>query len=237
MHRSTRTALSALGLTVVLGSCIPVPVHYTPPADTEQLAISGDAVGYIVVAPFFHRARVNEFITTLREIDGQIETVSADTVFEYAFPTRKQIREVPLRKLLAHSVRERILGRAGVSHIVVIGALSTRQTDGEGRFTGVSITASQTLSAQIQALLLDIQHPDTKQHLRTKAEGEDSAAWYMLPYIGVFIFGSVPDMTQSVIDGLANSVATELGRRKAGGRVKLMVIAGEWEAMLDDDNK
>jgi hypothetical protein len=237
MHRSTRTSLSALGLTVVLGSCIPVPVHYTPPADTEQLAISGDAVGHIVVAPFFHRARVNEFITTLREIDGEIETVSADTVFEYAFPASKQIREVPLRDLLAHSVREQIVERAGVSHIVVIGALSTQQKDGEGRFTGISMSASQTLSAQIQALLLDLQHPDTKQHLRTKAEGEDSAAWYMLPYIGVFVFGSVPDTTQSVIDGLADSVARELGSRKGEGQVKLMVIAGEWEAMPDDDSK
>lgn len=213
-----------------LTGCIPVPVHHKVPAETEDIDIPEHQFERIVVAPYFHRAEVNEFTEALSAVDKSIEVVDAATVFQWTFPDRESNIEVSISELLEPDLLEHMRG-SGIRFIVVLSPYQTTSIDSDGTFIGVYAHSSSVVSTNLLAGLIDLDKPTSLEYLETEARGKDSATW-ILPYLGLFIFGSVPETEESAMDGMAQRIVTEIRQVQTEQRAKIMVVAGNWEAAV-----
>jgi len=213
-----------------LTGCIPVPVHHKVPAETEDINVPEHQFERIVVAPYFHRAEVNEFTEALFTADKNIEIVDATTVFRRVFPDRESNIEFPISELLQTDIQDRIR-EIGIRFLVVLSPYQTTSTDGDGTFIGVYAHGSSIISTNLLAGLIDLDNPMSLEYLETKATGKDSVTW-ILPYLGLFVFGSVPETEESAMNGMAQRIVTEIRQVKTQQHLKIMVVAGSWEAAV-----
>jgi hypothetical protein len=213
-----------------LTGCIPVPIHHQVPAETEELDVPEHQFDRIVVAPYFHRAEINEFTEALTETDQAIEVIDAEKVFQVAFPDQDPNIEVVVGELLKPGIRERIRS-SGIRFIVVLGPYETTRTEGDATFIGVYLHGSDVVSTKLMAGLVDLDNPESFEYLETRARGEDSATW-IGPYLGLFVFGNIPETEESAIGGMAQQIVTHIRNVAAGKYVKIMVVAGNWESAM-----
>jgi len=212
---------------LLLCACIPVVVHHPVPAETSAIELPAEQFTHIVVAPYFHRAEVNSLSAALAKADAGIEVIDATAVFESAFPERDPNIELPLNELLQDANRGRIRA-SGVRFIVVLSPFKSAADDSDGVFIGVYAHGSSKISASLMTGLVDLDDPAAAAYLETQAEGEDSATW-ILPYLGLFIFGSTPDVTESVMDGVAHHLVETIRSRDSDVPVKITILAGNWD--------
>jgi TPR repeat protein len=235
MKHRLRTRTIGLLFTVVallLSACIPVVVHHPVPAETSAIELPAEQFTRIVVAPYFHRAEVNSLSAALASADAGIEVIDATAVFESAFPERDPNIELPLNELLQDDNRERIRA-SGVRFIVVLSPFKSTAVDSDGVFIGVYAHGSSKISASLMTGLVDLNDPAAAAYLETRAEGDDSATW-ILPYLGLFIFGNTPDVAESAIDGIAHHLAGKIRSQDRGMPVRITILAGNWDtAKLD----
>jgi TPR repeat protein len=213
---------------LLLSACIPVVVHHPVPAETSAIELPAEQFTHIVVAPYFHRAEVNSLSAALASADAGIEVIDATTVFQSAFPGRDPNIELPLNELLQDDNRGRMRA-SGVRFIVVLSPFKSAAVDSDGVFIGVYAHGSSKISASLMTGLVDLNDPAAATYLETRAEGEDSATW-ILPYLGLFIFGSTPDVTESAIDGIAHQIAGKIRSQDSGVPVKITILAGNWDS-------
>jgi len=229
LHFSTLTAsLIPILLVQILFGCIPVSVRHSVPAETEDIEIHEDQFKRIVVAPYFHRAEVNEFTEALFAADKDIEAVEVDTVFQQAFPDRESIIEVSVSELLQPDVRDRILA-SGVRFFVVLSPYQTTATEGDGSFYVVYLHTTSRVTTNLMAGLIDLNNPAIPEYIETEAQGKVSVNW-IGPYLGLFIFGSEPETEESAMDGMAQRIVAEIRQKVPEQKLKIMVIAGDWDA-------
>lgn len=227
LHTRTIGLLYAVSA-LLLSACIPVVVHHPVPAETSAIELPAEQFTHIVVAPYFHRAEVSSLSAALASADAGIEVIDATAVFESAFPERDPNIELPLNELLQDDSRERIRA-SGVRFIVVLSPFKSTAVDSDGVFIGVYAHGSSKISASLMTGLVDLSDPAAAACLETRAEGEDSATW-ILPYLGLFIFGSTPDVTESAIDGIAHHLAGKIRSQDSGVPVKITILAGNWDS-------
>jgi hypothetical protein len=224
--------LVCLLLAVLLPGCIPVPVHYTPEPQTRELDIPAQQLGDTLVAPYFHRATVYDFSQALQRTDNLIEPVDSKEAFKLVFPEQRQPTEVPLRELLTPEARDALLDH-GIDYLIILSAATTRQAEQDGGYVGVGIHGSQVLSTQLRAAVIDLETFDEPASLLSESAGKDSATWLMLPYAGLFIFGSVPDTHEGALQGLASAVAGQIRQQVKDGPVKVTMIVGAWDPQAE----
>jgi TPR repeat protein len=213
---------------LLLSACIPVQMHQSVPAETNAIKLPTEQFTGIIVAPYFHRAEVNSFSAALAKADAGIEVIDASTVFQSAFPERDPNIELALNELLQDANRGRIRAN-GVRFIVVLSPFKSSAVDSDGVFIGVYAHGSSTISASLMTGLVDLDDPAAAAYLETRAEGEDSATW-ILPYLGLFIFGSTPDVAEGVMDGIAHNIAGKIRSLDSSVPVKITVLAGNWDS-------
>jgi hypothetical protein len=218
----------AVLLLLPLSGCIPVPVYRTVPAEIEDINIPEHQFKGIVIAPYFHRAEVNEFTEALSATDKTIEVVDTATAFMNAFPDREPNIEIAISELLQPEVRDRITA-TGIRFAVVLSPYQTTTTEGDGTFIAVYAHGSSEVSTKLMAGLIDLEKPGSPEYLETRASGKDSATW-ILPYLGLFIFGNVPKTEESAMAGTARQILTQIRRKIPAQHLKIMVVAGSWES-------
>jgi hypothetical protein len=209
--------------------CIPVPLHYTPPAETAEREIPEQQFLGMIVAPYFHRAEVRKFTDALTDTDSGIEVVEATSLFEYAFPDQNPNSETYLHEMLAPQVRTRIAAH-GVRFLVVISQTTTSETGHKDGYFVLGFHPSSNISTSLLAAVLDLETEAGPEHLKSQSEGTDSATWLMLPYAGLFIFGYIPDTEESAIRKAAASVAMIVREQVPKGSIRAAVIVGDWES-------
>lgn len=225
----TRTiGLLCQGPALLLSACIPVQMHQSVPAETSTIELPAEQFTGIVVAPYFHRAEVNSFSVALARADAGIEIIDATAVFQSAFPESDPNIEVALNELLQDDRRGRIRA-SGVRFSVVLSPVKSAAVDSDGTFIGVYAHGSSIISASLITGLVDLDDPAAAACLETRAAGEDSATW-ILPYLGLFVFGSTPDVAESVMDGIAHHVVGKIRSQDSGVPVKITVLAGNWDS-------
>ena len=212
---------------LLLSACIPVVVHQSVPAETNTIELPAEQFTGIVVAPYFHRAEVNSFSAALAKADAGIEIIDATAIFQTALPGHDPHIELALSELLQPGSRGRIRA-SGVRFIVVLSPVKTAAVDSDGVFIGVYAHGSSRISASLMTGLVDLDDPTAAACLETRAEGDDSATW-ILPYLGLFIFGSTPDVEESVMNRIAHQIVEQIRSDESGAPVKISILAGNWD--------
>ena len=138
------------------------------------------------------------------------------------------LRFTAVSTLLKPDVSDRIRS-SGIRFFVVLSPYETSRTEGDATFIGVGFHGTSIVSTNLIAGLVDLDNPESYEHLETKARGEDSATW-IGPYLGLFVFGSVPETEESAMDGMAQRIVEEIRQVETGQHVKIMVVAGNWES-------
>jgi TPR repeat protein len=219
-----------LSITILLVvGCIPVPVYYSVPAETGEVDIPEAQLTRMTIAPYFHRAEVLQFSEALVDIDRNIEVVEVTTVFQVAFPERDPNTETIISELLQPEVRQRITAM-GLRYVIALSSTDRKNSVDDGSYFIIGIKSSSTWSTSLRAGLIDLEQADIQQCLEAEAQGEASATWWMLPYAGLFIFGKEAKTEESVMNGLAQELVTEMRQAVPEQQLKIMVIAGDWKA-------
>lgn len=228
-----RLRTSSIGLlyavsALLLAACIPVPVHHPVPAETKSLELPDEQFMRIVVAPYFHRAEVKAFTAALAKAEPGIEVVDATVVFQHAFPDRDPNIEIPLDELLDAAVCKRVLAN-GIRFVVVISPQKMTRHEEDTDFIVVYAHMSEEVSSSLNAGLVDLQNPASAEYLSTEAHGTETATW-IGPYLGLFIFGNIPQTAASSMESMAQQVALAIHRLAPGVPVKITILAGNWDS-------
>jgi hypothetical protein len=214
---------------VLVVGCIPVPVYYSVPAEIGEIDIPKAQLTRMTIAPYFHRAEVLQFGESLVDVDRNVEVVEAATVFQVAFPDRDPNTETSISELLLPDVRQRITDM-GLRYIIVLSNSDRKSSGDDGSYFIIGIKSSSTWSTSLRAGLIDLEQADIHHCLEAEAQGYSSATWWMLPYAGLFIFGKEAKTEESVMDGLAQELITEIRQKVPEQQLKVLVIAGDWKA-------
>ncbi len=207
-------------LMLLMSACVPIPIFYPVQAETEDINIPEHHFTTIVVAPSFHPEEVNEFIEVLSKTDNDIEVVDAATVFQHTFPARGANTEVTIRKLLQLDVRNRI-SAFGIRFIVV---LSPYQTTYDAE-TDFGIAGSGIESTSLMAGLVDLDKQKSTEYFETEAHGRSTNI-----LLGVYWLVTIPINEESAMRKMARRVAAEISQNVTEQSVKIMVVAGYWDA-------
>ena len=143
-----------------------MPVYHKVPADTEDLDVPEQEFERIIVAPYFHRAEINEFTEALTTADKAIEVIDADRIFQLAFPDQVSSIEVAVSSLLKPDVSDRIRS-SGIRFFVVLSPYETSRTEGDATFIGVGFHGTSIVSTNLIAGLVDLDNPESYEHLET----------------------------------------------------------------------
>lgn len=220
--------VSLFAILLVTG-CIPVPIYHSVPAETGEIDVPEAQVTRMAIAPYFHRSEVQQFSESLVDIDSNVEVIKATAVLQVVFPDSDPNTERTISELLQPDVLQRITN-LGLRYIVVLSRSDSKSSEDEGNYFIIGIKSSSTHSTSLRAGLIDLEHADIHHFLEAEAQGKSSATWWMLPYAGLFIFLSGDKTEESVMDGLAQELVTEIRRMVPEQPVNIMVISGDWEA-------
>ena len=221
-------SLAALAVVLAgLGGCIvpiPAPATASRTADLGWTDVPTVAVLYSLdFAPETPASLGREMVACitrrLAKTAPDVRLVSAAEFFREVFAGEAGavlLRRETLPELLAQPHVAGRLGRAGLTHLVLVGGATTRTgrpVAGGAAFGGVGVAFEATKSTRLSASIVDVRQGAEVARIEATAEHHQAIVTGVLCCVP-FLFGWIPMTESSSCDALGAEVARTLAERR-----------------------